>query len=225
MSKPATFIPPTARTDFSLGLLLGTICTVSLFFLMAVALLVRGAEPERPSYEEQTLSFTPPEVEPPDEEPEPEPEQQELEPELKLEPPPLSLSQLDVALNPGKGSNLLPAGFSLASVSGQSAGLKTADILDFSMLDQAPEMLDRRPLRLPQQILRTYRGTKGSVEAYILLNEQGEVVDIRAEQSDLPAAVISAIIEDIRQRRFTKPTKDGKPVRAKAILPIPVAIN
>ena len=86
-------------------------------------------------------------------------------------------------------------------------------------------MLDRSPLVLPAQILRSYQGTRGFLRVHLLLDEQGHVLEAWAEQSALPEPVQTAILAELRARRFTQPTRGGEPVRANVILPIPVSLK
>jgi len=56
------------------------------------------------------------------------------------------------------------------------------------------------------------------------LDPEGKVLDARIDSSDLPR-FDQFVLHAVRDWRFTPPTRDGRPVRARARLPIPIQIN
>ncbi len=157
---------------------------------------------------------------PPPEPPPPEPEEQEQQVEDIQQPPQqLTLSQLETALNPGIGDALAGA-FTLDTFS--ITGNISQEIEMFSISD-----LDRPPRRLRGGIsendfplnFRT-RNVKGIVRLTVMIDEQGNVTVL-----DVVEATHDEAVQPVRQAvsrwQFEPPTKDGKPVRAKYIQPLP----
>jgi len=204
-----------------MGIVCGVLFSGVLFVLMAIAPLVGNIQPPKNDAPETVIAFNPPDVEE-IEEPEPE-EPPEEEPEVELEEPPpdLSLEQLDLALNPGMGGNLA-GDFALPTVDAGAGALGTEDFIDFSELDEPPKLQDTSPFNFPRS-LRT-RAVNGRVVVYIELDSSGNVTKAEIAESNLPK-FDPYVLKEIRSRKFSAPTFQGKPVKASARLPIPINIK
>lgn len=159
-------------------------------------------------------AFTPPEPPPP----EPPPEQ-DPPPEMEPPPPQLSLSQLNMALNPGVGS-ALAGGFSLGEV-GVSATETMSEIslFEISDLDEKPRMRRKPPIPWTPRMKREKK--TGIVDMEGVINPDGTVTVTNVRE------VIDADFERLFRTYFesllyTKPSVAGKPVSAKIYFQIPV---
>lgn len=216
-----SFQIPTARGDLPLGLLCGVFLSVALFVLTAIAPLVGMEKPEKVELSEPVMAFPSPEVEDIEEPPPPEEPEEEPPPELSEPPPDLSLEQLEIALNPGTGG-ALGGEFALPDVTSSAGQLSSDDLFNFADLDEPPKLLDKSPFNFPLS-LKT-KPVSGKVTIYVELDQNGNVTLARIANSDLPA-FNDYVLREIRSRKFSPPTVQGKPVRAKANLPIPIVIN
>ena len=98
----------------------------------------------------------------------------------------------------------------------------TAAAHDVVDLDQPPKPVERSGFDFPRRLAR--RSVDGRIVLLIELSEQGDVLDVTVDSSDLPDYE-PVVIESVRNWRFTPPTRDGEPVRAKARMPIAIQLN
>lgn len=158
--------------------------------------------------------FTPPEPPPP----EPPPEQ-EPPPDMQPPPPQLSLSQLNMSLNPGVG-DALAGGFSLGEV-GVSASetMEQISLFEISDLDEAPQMRRKPPIPWTPRMKREKK--TGMINMEGVINPDGSVTITRVKE------VIDSDFERLfrgffESLEYTQPTVAGKPVSAKIYFEIPV---
>ena len=64
----------------------------------------------------------------------------------------------------------------------------------------------------------------GRVVLFVKLDENGEVLDVQLDRSNLPQ-FDAFVLGEVRDWRFTPPTQQGRPVKAMARLPIPINIR
>ncbi len=210
---------PEARAELPLSLLLGTGVALGLFVLMAAAQMIGDVfSPDR-TIDETLMAFNPPEIE--EVEVEPPPPKEEPPPGLEEEPPQLSLDQLDLVLNPGTGGSLL-GDFALPTIDLGSAQQALQDFVDFANLDQTPRPIGVTGFNFPSRLLK--KKVSGKIVLLLKLNERGEVLDAELESSNLPE-FDSFVVGEVKRWKFTAPTQQGRPVQAKARLPIPITIN
>lgn len=203
------------------SLALGVATAVGLFVLMALAQMLGDVDlPER-DLEETIVAFNAPEIEEIEDEPPPPEEEEEPPPELESEPPQLSLDQLDIALNPGTGGSLA-GDFSLPTIGTSAKDLGTEDFVDFSELDQVPRPIGVSGFNFPRRLLK--KKVRGRIVLLIKLSPEGEVLDVQLDSSNLPD-FNTFVVGEVEKWRFTPPTRQGQPVRAKARLPIPINIQ
>ncbi len=216
-----TFRVPAPRGEALRSLLAGGLCALLLFVIMALAQMLGEVQPPKKDLDETVIAFNPPDIEEIEEEEPPEVEEEEPPPELEQEPPQLSLDQLDIALNPGTGG-AITADFSLPSIGTSSKDLGTEDFVDFSDLDQIPRPIGVSGFNFPRRLLR--QPANGRLVLLVRLDESGRVLDVQLDSSNLPA-FDDFVLGEVAKWRFTPPTKQGNPVKAKARLPIPINVR
>lgn len=217
MAGPS-YRPPSDRSGLLTSGLVGLVVAAALFVLIALAQRLGEVDVPERRIEEQTLRYEPPEVEkieePPPEEKEPPPE------ELEERQPRLSLDQLDIALDPGTGGSLA-GDFALPDIA-SAADLGTRDFVNFAALDRVPRPVGVSGLNFPRRLRR--EPVEGKIVLLLKLSEEGEVLDLQVESSNLPR-FDDFVKSQVKNWKFTPPRKDGQPVRAQARLPIPIRIR
>ena len=168
-----------------------------------------------------TISQPPPEAPPPEPPPPEEEEEQEQEPEMEDTPPPQSLQQLESALNPGIGDAM-----------GKMAGIgdwgvmpdvmEDLDIFSIADLDQRPQRLRTVMPDYPND-LKLQRVT-GVVRLQVLIDERGDVT-VEKVLSGPHKTLNQNARQAVSKWKFEAPTKDGKPVRARYVQPIPFELE
>ena len=216
-----TFKIPTPDRERPLSILAGASFAVLLFVVMALVQMIGDVEPPTTQIEEMTMAYTPPEIEEIEEDRPPPPEEEPPPPDLEAPPPQLSLAQLELALDPGTGGSLV-GDFAMPVIATTSASLGTEDFVDFSDLDQLPRPLPGSRLEFPRRLMRTK--VDGSIVVLLKLGDDGRVLDVKVERSNLPQ-FDDVVLAQVRDWRFTPPTKEGRPVKAQAELPIPIRIE
>ncbi len=163
----------------------------------------------------------PPEPPPPEPPPPPEEDRQEEVRDLDMQPPPLTLSQLESALNPGIGEGLF-GGFGLDAFGMAPDVGAEIRIFEMSDLDRQPRRLSGRMPQYPQQMLA--QGVEGIVRLRILIDEEGHVTILDVVEASRPEFVQPAR-QAVATWRFESPTVGGERVRARYVLPLPFRLN
>lgn len=221
MSK-RTFRAPGSRRDLPLSLLLGGAAAIGLFVVMALTQMIGSVEPPKSEITETMMAYVPPDIEViEEEEPPPPEEEEEPPPELEDDVPELSLDQLDIALNPGTGGSLA-GDFAMPTIRTSQADLGTEGFVDFSQLDRNPRPIGVTGFNFPRRLKK--QKVSGKIVLLIKLSEEGEVMDVQIDQSNLPR-FDAFVLEEVAGWRFTPPTMQGRPVKAQARLPIPINIR
>ena len=102
---PKPFKKPKELKNSSSGLMIGLAFSFLLFLAIPLTQLFTTYEKAPESIDSLDIAPPPPPP-PPEDPPPPEPEEEEPPPELDTPPPPISLEQLDMALEPGTGDSL-----------------------------------------------------------------------------------------------------------------------
>jgi protein TonB len=213
---------PIGRSESTLSLVLGIAFAVTLFVLMALAQMMGRVTPPETAVDETLLAYVPPEIQELEEEPPSPPEEEEPPPEeLEQEPPQLSLDQLDIALNPGTGG-ALTGDFSMPTIGTSATDLGTEDFVDFSDLDQVPRPIGVSGFNFPRRLRKD--PVSGRIVLLLKLDEDGDVLEVEVDSSTLPN-FNDFVLKEVKQWKFTPPTQGGRPVKAKARLPIPINIS
>lgn len=160
-------------------------------------------------------ALPPPPSPPPQEEPEKKPEPEEKPPELMEEAPPLNLSQLELALNPGDGAGLV--GDFVNKLNPLTSSGEAVDAL-FSMadLDQKPRVLYQPGPVLNKSIRQQAPGT---VYIIFIVDKRGRVEDPIVQKSSDPVFERSALAA-VKQWKFEPGKRNGQPVRFRMRVPI-----
>jgi protein TonB len=161
-------------------------------------------------------------VEPPPPPP-PEPEQEEEQeeepppPQLAEEAPPLDLSQLELALNPGFSGGWMGGGdfaVSLKTMGGEGDDLN--DIFSMADLDQKPRVVYQPG---PQLTKQTRRKAPGMVYIIFVVDQRGRVVNPIVQKSTDPVFNKPALAA-VKQWKFEPGKRKGKAVRFRMRVPI-----
>jgi protein TonB len=213
--RPSTEISLTKRMLRYPMVALGALSLTAVFFLVLPLLQAMSTLPPADTLVRQVdTTQLPPPPPPPEDEPEDEPEQEEKPPELN-EAPPLDLSQLEMALNPGFGEGSMSSDFgvrlnNLAGVSGE------ADMFSMSDLDQTPRPTYRSSPVMTKKLLGL---GGGKVILIFMVNERGRVVQPIVESSSNPAFERAAL-DAIKKWRFEPGKRSGQPVSFRMRQPI-----
>jgi protein TonB len=158
----------------------------------------------------------PPPPPPPEEDLEEEEQEEEKPPELTEEAPPLDLSQLELALNPGFSDGFLAGDFAV-NLNTITGGKDDVDAL-FSMSD-----LDQKPriLRQPGPILNAAMRKKvpGKVNIIFIVNRSGDVTNPMVRSTTDPI-FDKAALAAVKKWKFEPGKKNGQPVSFRMLVPI-----
>ena len=125
----------------------------------------------------------------------------------------LTLSQLELALNPGAGGVGIYAGLNPKVSTDAIAEMK---IFDFSEVDREPRPLMRIPPQYPPKLL--FSRVSGRVDLLIVIDEEGRVTDHQVRRfthNEFKREVIRVI----RKWKFSPAMKDGRKVSVRKIQP------
>lgn len=199
--------------------LAGAIALTLIFFLI-LPLMQSIGELDDDVYEIReikSLGAEPPPPPPVEEldEPEPEPEP-EPPPQLADEVPPLDLSQLEMALDPGFGG-----GYGVGAMAvdlGNAIGdrKEVAELFSAADLDQRP-----RPVYQPGPNMTSDMKRKAPGQVYVIfvVDEQGRVQSPKVQRSSDPIFERAAI-SAVRQWKFEPGRREGQPVRFRMRVPL-----
>ncbi len=201
-------------------LLLGTALTVVLFLLLPVLQDI-GKQKSKDDLELVSVDTVeapppPPAVQEKEEEPPPE----ELPPpELAETAPPLDLSQLELALNPGTGdASGGDFAVKLAVTGAERADMQASeDVFSLAELDQAPRVVFQPAPQYPPELKK--KKIQGTVHVLFIVEQDGRVKDPKVQKSDNPA-FDKAAIGAVKKWRFDPGKVAGKPVQFRMRVPI-----
>jgi protein TonB len=188
--------------------------TLALFMVLPLMQTIsKPASSDLAVHAVDTAKLPPPPPPPPEEEPEE--EEPEAPPELEEEAPPLDLSQLELALNPGFGGGLLEGDFAI-KLNTAGAGESVNAIFSMSDLDQEPRVI-YQPGPILNKKLR--RRAPGTVYVIFVVNERGRVENPIVQKSTDPI-FNKAAVTAVRQWRFEPGKRNGQAVRFRLRVPI-----
>ena len=167
-----------------------------------------------------TSTASPPPPPPEDPPPPPEHEEEEPPPELDSSPPPISLEQLDMALEPGTGG-ALSGDFALPSFDAKKTNLGM-DIFDINDLEKKPQPRRQLPPRYPAKAKAN--GIEGFVLAEFIVDQNGEVESVVVKDSS-HSFFEAPTVDAIRNWVFTPGEKDGRKVRTRVRVKIPYTLQ
>lgn len=164
----------------------------------------------------------PPEIEQEEEKPEEPPPEQEP-PKLADEAPPLDLSQLELALNPGTGgAGGFGGDFAVnlgAAIKQASDSAEEADGL-FSVgdLDQKPRVIAQSSPVVPAA-LKKLQSDNVTVQVIFVVNQQGRVEEPKVRRSN-NSAFDQVAINCVKSWKFEPGKRNGESVRFRMMAPI-----
>jgi TonB family protein len=142
-------------------------------------------------------------------------EVQHQQAELMEEAPPLDLSQLELALNPGDGAGLL-GDFVNQLNPLTSSGAEVDALFSMADLDQKPRVLYQPGPVLNKQIRQQAPGT---VYIIFIVDQRGRVENPIVQKSSDPVFERSALAA-VKQWKFEPGKRNGQPVRFRMRVPI-----
>ncbi len=212
--RPTTFL---TRLRHRLLVPLGAAALTLLFFLV-LPLIQAITGPPRADTVLQSVDTAelPPPPPPPEELEEPEPEPEEEPPQLEEEAPPLTLEQLDLALNAtmGDGWGAIDTAVTLNTFA--SGGDDVAALFSMADLDQRPRVV-YQPSPVISAKLR--RKAPGTVNILFIVDENGRVENPIVQSSTDPVFERSAL-SAVKKWKFEPGKRNGQAVRFRMRVPV-----
>ena len=187
------------------------------FLLLPVLQAVNAADaPDMEIIDVSSVNIPPPPPPVEEEEPEPEPEEEPPPPpQMDVDVPPLSLDQLELALNPGYGS-AMGGDFSIDL----GTTLVTEDSADqlFSIadLDQQPSVIFRQ---MPKMTQKLRKRTPATVYIIFTVDTSGRVEEAKIQRSSDPSFDRPALAA-LKKWKFEPGKRSGKAVKFRMRVPI-----
>ncbi len=205
-----------------LGMAASIVLTLLVFLILP--LIEQASKPPEGDTEIRqvtTVNLPPPPPPPPEEEEKKEEEQQP--PQMtEMEAPPLDLSELELALNPGTGGDGMGGDFGvrlLTAAEGKTQ--ENADaIFSISDLDQTPRVVYQPSPEYPADMKR--KKMQGTVHILFLVDAAGSVQNPIVQKSTHPAFERPAL-QAVRKWRFEPGKRNGQAVQFKMKVPVTFA--
>ena len=203
-----SYQPPEGKDNSSKSALIGIVITTLLFLAIPLTQLFIRYEKSTEMIDILDMAPTPPPPPPPEEEP---------PPELDTQPPPITLEQINMSLEPGIGSSL-SGDFALPTFDVDAKSLGGLDIFDISELDQPP--VPRRQISpvFPPEAKRM--SLSGRVVVEFIVTTEGRVIDAKVVSSS-DSIFNNYALDAVRKWVFTPGEKGGKKVNTRVQIPIP----
>ncbi|MBN2584920.1 MAG: TonB family protein [Planctomycetes bacterium] len=167
--------------------------------------------------EVDTADLPPPPPPPPEEDKPPEAKPDDKPPELAEEAPPLDLSQLELALNPGfgEGAGTIDTAVSL-KLSTAAASEDAMGIFSLADLDQKPRVIYQPGPAITSQVRRKVPGT---VYIIFVVDERGRVTNPLVQKSS-DSVFEEPALAAVKQWKFEPGKRNGQNVRFRMRVPI-----
>ena len=133
--------------------------------------------------------------------------------------PSLDFSSLNIGLpNLTAGTDFKITAFEIGA-----DGIANTGIVAFELsgLDKIPRRLNNVKIKYPADMLR--RGIEGEVRLNVIIDEQGNL-EVESVASSTDKKFETSAIASASKFKYEIPLRDGKPVRARFVLPIPFKI-
>ena len=205
-------------------LALGVALTVVLFLLLPVLQDIGKQKVDSDVLLTSVDTVEPPPPPPAAQEEKEEPPPEEAPPpELMESAPPLDLSQLEMALNPGVGDGLGGDFAVKLSVVGAEGGVQASsdDIFSLADLDQAPRIVFQPAPQYPQEMKK--KKMQGTVHVLFIVDKDGRVKEPKVQKSDNPAFDNPAL-SAVKRWRFDPGKVGGEAVQFRMRVPITFAL-
>jgi len=197
----------------------GVVLTLAFFLVLPlIQAITSAAQADTLLRSVDSVALPPPPPPPPEIEEEKPPEEEEKPPEMQPESPPLDLSQLELALDPGMGGGMGTGDFALklGNLGGGGDGEDGGGTFSVADLDQQPRVLyPHNPTMTPA----IRRKAPGTVYIVFLVDEEGRVQNPVVQQSPDPVFDRPAL-DAIKKWKFEPGKRNGKPVRFRMRQPI-----
>ena len=223
MSRALSMIATGSRRTLATigGLALG----LGIFMLLPVLESITSTPTEELQVQDaDTIAPPPPprEIEQEEEKPEEQPPEQEP-PKLADEAPPLDLSQLELALNPGTGG---AGGFGGDFTVNLGTAIKQASetteeadgLFSVGDLDQKPRVIAQSSPVVPAA-LKKLQSDNVTVQVIFVVNQQGRVEEPKVRRSN-NSAFDQVAINCVKSWKFEPGKRNGEPVRFRMMAPI-----
>ena len=208
------FTPPPLTGNLVLPLLAALVMTAFLYFVLPLTQLLSASGRSRLTLTRVDVSLPPPPPPPPKPPPPPEEKKEEQKPELREQPRPLTLSQIEMALNPGIGS-AMQGDFSLdfARMDAMPDTVAEMRIFELAEVDRTPEAIRTVDAQYPPRLWADRVG--GSVIVEFVVDDAGAVRQAKLRRGAPYPEFNRAAIAAVEQFRFSPGLKDGLPVRVR----------
>jgi protein TonB len=205
------------RLRHRLWIVLGAAALTLLFFIILPLMQTIGDSPvDDMMLQTIDTASVPPPPPPPEPEQEEEKKEEPPPPELAEEAPPLDLSQLELALNPGFGDGWMAGDFAvkLNTVASQSDQLDA--VFSMADLDQKPRVIYQPG---PTLDAAARKKTPGTVYILFIVDQRGRVENPVIQQATDPVFEKSALAA-VKQWKFEPGKRNGQSVRFRMRVPV-----
>jgi protein TonB len=204
---------------------LGVALTLALFLVLPILENI-GRPEDKADLQLTTVDAVEPPPPPPTvEEQKPEPPPEEAPPpELTETAPPLDLSQLELALNPGMGDGAggdFAVKLTVTGTDGAGGTQASDDIFSLADLDQAPRVVLQPAPQYPAEMKK--KKIQGTVYVLFLVEKDGRVKDPKVQKSD-NTAFDGPALSAIKRWRFEPGKVGGQAVQFRMRVPITFAL-
>jgi protein TonB len=213
--KPSTAF---SRFRHRLWVAMGAVGLTLIFFLI-LPLMQTITQPRNMDMELQDVDVAnvPPPPPPPEPEQEEEQEEEPPPPALAEEAPPLDLSQLELALNPGFSEGWMGGGdFAVSLKTMVSKGDSLDSVFSMAELDQKPRPVYQAGPKMTKQLRRK---TPATVYLICVVDERGRVQTPKVQKST-DSAFNKSALDAIKQWKFEPGKRNGKTVSSRLRIPM-----
>ena len=193
---------------------MGFVATIVLFLALPFFQLISTVGNQDSGIVTVNMSKPPPPRPPVEKLPPPEEKTRKDDPELKKEQPKLTLSQLELALNPGMGDASGGGDFTIDFQVNAMEELEM--IFELSEVDRIPQVLYRVAPVFPYEMKQA--GISGKVSLLFICDRKGRVRRVQVKSSSHREFEENAI-RALREWKFEPGMKDGQPVNVRMLAP------
>lgn len=211
----SNYVPSNQQGNFVFNCFLAAALTIGIFAILPFLHYLDKATSAATQVVTTDNSVQPPPPPPEDQPPPPEEEEELDEPEMEEPPPPMTLSQLEMALNPGSGDAVGDFGF--GDFNTGIDALEGMQIFSLADVDKKPAALVWVDPVYPYNMLQNK--IRGSVTVEFVLDAKGKVHRARAIKSTHREFETSAI-EAVQRSTWQPASKDGTPVNCRVRVPV-----
>jgi protein TonB len=197
------------------------LCSIAIFLLLPFTQLISGGGKSTIEIRSVDVALPPPPPPPPEPPPPEEQQEEEPPPDLQRTPPQLSLSQMELAMNPGIGDAMAGA-FAFDGFGVQPDAVGDLDIFDIADLDRPPRRTRTVPPVYPIDLRRAR--IQGEVTLILVIDQSGRAKVERIAEStnrEFNQAAITAA----EQCQWEPPMKNGQAVRARYSMRVPFRLQ